>query len=403
MNSFNKNAVNIELSEIFIYFIPNLLFLYLLTNIIVNKRNHGKTNQDRFELTIESGVDNKQALYYLEIILLEFRNESPFLSYEWMSAWLYSLPYSPLVALLKQNSNVVGMCFIGENHTKLFGITVKTAFLNQMGDVKSDQVWIEYNDVICKEEYKPAFYAKLYTELAKLGFDKFFTSMTTAKVENTIDRSINSSKYSTYSTGYLANLEPKQRTLEKPFISSNTRSQIKRSNKKIEELFGIIKVHRSETYEGRNSTIEKLANLHRLQWKHTAEGSGFDNKRFREHHKHLSKQAPSFLDVVEVKAGEIPLGYCMNLLHGKKVYFYCSGINHAIASKHVKPGYTLHTALMDNYAQQGFTHYDFLGGEARYKSSLSTEEITFCSTTILLPTFKGRVLALLYWLKNKLS
>lgn len=369
----------------------------------MNKCNREKNKQGRFELTIVSEVDKKQALNYLKNISLEYRSESPFLSLEWMSAWLYSLPYSPFIALLKQDTNVVGMCFIGENHTKLSGITIKTAFLNQMGDSKSDQVWIEYNDVICKEEYKSVFYAKLYTELTKLGFDKFFASMTTAKVENTIDRSINSSKYSTYSTGYLANLEPKKRTLEKPFISSNTRSQIKRSNKKIEELFGVIKIHRSETYLDRNNTLEKLANLHRLQWKHTRQGSGFDNSFFVKHHKHLLKQMPNFIDIVEVKAGDMPLGFCINLLHGKKVYFYCSGINHAIASKHIKPGYTLHTALMDNYAQQGFTHYDFLGGEARYKSSLSTEEVTFCSTTILLPTFKGRVLALLYWLKNKLN
>ena len=282
------------------------------------------------------------------------------------------------------------------------GITFKVALLNQSGEQLSDQAWIEYNDLLCPDHLKADFYCLLNDYLAIQGFDLFHVSMLQETVKDKLSQSRANNQNNLICKGYKANLLRNGVKFSFSNLSKNTRSQIRRSNKKLEQQFGEIKVILPNNEKEKLAFFDKLSDFHIEQWGASTEGSGFNNPSFLQHQKSLLQET-ELAQIIGVYAGDVPLGFCLNYLHNNNVYFYCSGVNHSLANNHVKPGYSMHVALMEYYADKGFEAYDFLGGESRYKASLSDEEYNFLSVTIPLNTFKGKLYSLYHRLFRKHS
>lgn len=346
-----------------------------------------------------SGLKRDQALKYWNTISRKSNSASPFLSYNWVNAWINTLTEVPLVALLRKDSEEIGMCFLGVQEHRYFGLTIQTAFLNQVGNEKKDQIWIEYNGVICLPRFKGLFFRELFKELALNGLDRLIISMTEKRTSHDILKQSQLFMNQSNTVGFIAHLSKSRDVLSSQFISKNTRNQIKRSNKKIEDLYGRLTIRKGNTYPKKIEIFERLATLHRIQWGQTSEGSGFDNSYFTQHHTTLMEDS-DFCELVEVRGGETVLGCAINFLFDNTVYFYCSGINQDIATKHIKPGYSMHSTLMEFYRERGFERYDFMGGDARYKKSLSDTQVDFISISAPLATPKGRLLSLYYRLKS---
>jgi CelD/BcsL family acetyltransferase involved in cellulose biosynthesis len=64
------------------------------------------------------------------------------------------------------------------------------------------------------------------------------------------------------------------------------------------------------------------------------------------------------------------VGVLYNFVQDGKVYFFQGGFNYQ-EDKHLKPGLATHACAIQHYLDLGFRDYDFMVGDARYKSSLA--------------------------------
>lgn len=326
--------------------------------------------------SFHSSANKKELLKLLgQFSEIEGLNKNPFLSYSWQYSWVSSLPTMPTLITFKSDGVVVGYTLYKTKRV-IPGIPIYRSFINQMGNSTYDQVWIEFNDIICIKDFKYQCIKLLINEvIEKNNVAKLTLSMCKAPKEwlQVVQR--HSYKYEINQTqGFrkpLADINSVADVLIG--LSRNSRNKMNRAIRDAETTFGhlmVKKYDKSETEE----FLHRLGQLHKKQWMSTPLGSGFANKYFLEHHKTLCSDFYDSVDLLEVRAGDVVLGLSYNLIHNRRVYFYCSGINSDAKRGKLKPGYIMHILLMSYYGKLGFEFYDFMAGESQYKRTLSSEE-----------------------------
>ncbi|NDW14308.1 GNAT family N-acetyltransferase [Alteromonas genovensis] len=324
---------------------------------------------------------------------------SPFLTPEWVSSWYFSATKKPTFVIYFEGNEPCGVCFIGDTKRVKLGLVLKVGLLNQAGNIESDQAWIEYNDLVCADRSRNNFITCLIDYLKSEGFDLLIVSMiqhdAIRRWNQVAPNPIDEMNFK----GYTSELCSGNSFFNLSYLSKNTRSQIKRSNNQLERLYGPLAVVTPKNQNESLYFLEELSKFHKKQWSSSIEGSGFNNPAFTLLQKRLIENK-ELAAIVGVFAGETALGFCINYLHQQKVFFYCSGINHELSTKHIKPGYSMHNSLMQYYAKLGFSHYDFLGGDARYKASFSNSEYYLSSVTIPLGSFKALLASIYAGLRN---
>lgn len=331
---------------------------------------------------------------------LDDENFSPFLNAEFLQAW-FSQKTSPVhLFLLHKQGAVCQFVLIGESVKRKYGLTFKLAHINQTGCPRNDQVWIEYNTSFGLIEHQNRFFFLLLKELERQNFDILNVSMT---CEFLFPKKYFSNLYSDahISQGFRRSLS-RELTVEQLIssLSANSRSKLRRSVKELHRQFGRINVTIAEGSDQELSFLEQLEKLHIKRWGDTSFGSGFENEIFKDTLRSLIKNDVELCEIAKVTAGDALLGYTFNLIQKDTVFFYCSGVNLEFVSKHIKPGYVLHLALMEHYAQRGLNWYDFMGGASQYKQTLSNDTVVFHSLQIPTMTFKGVLTRLRNYLAN---
>ena len=340
----------------------------------------------------------EEAISFLKDVHQYIDAPTPFTSLVWQESWISSLNVLPILYTFKLGSQTIGYCWIARKNT-LSPLPLSSWYLNQTGVTGQDQVWVEYNTIICSKKHEQACLTSLLNEAKIAHVCKLYISMSydIAISKDLADNSIrvDSENVNGYRTFLLTS------DLEKHF-SKNTRSQIRRSTRLLEQHYGTISVKEASEKAQLHCYLDKLGSLHKKKWNDSAEGSGFNNPSFLSHHRYLLENFSEHVSIVEVKAGTTLLGYSYNFIFRDTVYFYCSGINYQYENNKIKPGYTLHSILMEYYRKKGFHWYDFLGGESRYKESLSTEAYMFSNLTIYTRSIEGRLASALQRIKQKL-
>lgn len=301
----------------------------------------------------------------------------------WIKAWLRSIDECPNAFVFSISGKAIGLALVG---TRTFSslLPFREGFLNQTGLLDEDQIWVEYNEVYCNEEYKTQCTNALLQAFFKCPSNLRLTismvsdsSLWHTSIRNNVFKHSSKRVF-----GYKANLDSWCDNREEfNFISSNTRRHLARSLKTLNEYFGNIKF----TFASRDQATTyfyELGKFHIKKWGPTNEGSGFNNPKFISHHLNFIENNWSNVDLIKVSAGNHLLGFVYNIIQESTVYFYCSGINHEATHKHVKPGYTIHHQLMIHYKNNGYEWYDFLGGENQYKKSLSDTSYSFELLTV---------------------
>ena len=314
---------------------------------------------------------------------------SPFLSQEFLKAWFSQKLLPVHIFLFYKQGTVCQFALIGESLKKKYGLTFKLAHINQTGCPQNDQVWIEYNTSFGLKTHQNRFIFLLMKELQRQNFDMLHVSMTCKFL---FPKKYLSNFYvdAHISQGFRRSLS-QELTVEQLIsqLSANSRSRLRRSIKELRLQFGPIKVAIARDLNQKLSFLEQLEKLHIKRWGDTDFGSGFENEVFKGTLERLIKNEGKLCEIVKVTAGQAVLGYTLNFMRKDTVFFYCSGINLDLATKHIKPGYVLHLALMEYYAQQGLSWYDFMGGASQYKQTLSNDTVVFHSLQVPTKTFKG--------------
>jgi Acetyltransferase (GNAT) domain len=156
--------------------------------------------------------------------------------------------------------------------------------------------------------------------------------------------------------------------------SSNTRAQLRKAKRFIENSMGEIHVEKAGSLEQLRDWFESLKLLHKARWRDTADGSGFASDTFNEFQDSLADRAfaQGLIDVWRVKAGSTVLAYLHFFTNANKAYFNISGINYDVPNA-CRPGLVSHWLVIQQYLDVGFDQYDFMVGTSQYKESLSTD------------------------------
>jgi CelD/BcsL family acetyltransferase involved in cellulose biosynthesis len=312
-----------------------------------------------------------------------------FLNWSWIDAWRQTTTkpkqqFAIIEATL--DNNIVGLAIFGiKIQRPVLGISIKQLWLHRCGSEQQDQVWIEHNDFLLSDVNENSIRrAMLQTLLDHQSlWDELYVGMARTEVVTQFDTLLSHQRCLITSPSYQANLSSftnLQDYLDS--LSSNSRSQINRSQRRLEAL-GQLSLSMAETEQDKQDYLQHIAQLHIEKWDTSEHGSGFTNPLFVEFHEHLllndaQNQATRLYKLTQ---NDNVLGYVYLLTHNKTWYFYLSAISLHPDPK-IKVGALMHCLIIEQAIKEGVVTYDFLAGQAQYKSSLSntaqTEQQLVC-------------------------
>jgi CelD/BcsL family acetyltransferase involved in cellulose biosynthesis len=120
---------------------------------------------------------------------------------------------------------------------------------------------------------------------------------------------------------------------------------------------------------------DEMVDLHQRSWIARGHPGAFAEPWFDHFHRRLIAQRFAHGEVLltRLRADGTTLGCLYSFVSHGRALFYQGGLAEH-ADRHVKPGYLCHASTIEHCASRGLTEYDFLGGDARYKQNLATDE-----------------------------
>jgi CelD/BcsL family acetyltransferase involved in cellulose biosynthesis len=342
-------------------------------------------------------------------------SQSPFLHPTWVEAWLEtfgpSLQPVVLVATAEAGDGALGCCIMTRRVEYVRGMPIRRVYLNTAGENAADDVCVEYNDILATPEYKPEFVARLIARLKQSRVDQFVVSGVYDLEAVTLLRSAwaSAAACALSKAPYvdLVSIRQRHNDYERE-LSSNTRTQVRRSRKLLEAESGGIHVERADTVSQGLEFLQELADLHQWRWTAKGEAGAFHSPRFSAFHRRLVERLLPLggIDLLRVRAGERTVGLLYNYVVRRKVFFYQSGFMYS-SDNRVKPGLVTHTEAINYYLGRGFDEYDFLAGDSQYKQSLGNAErqmqwLTFDGDTLRM-RFMSRLKAARSWARRLAS
>jgi CelD/BcsL family acetyltransferase involved in cellulose biosynthesis len=197
-------------------------------------------------------------------------------------------------------------------------------------------------------------------------------------------------------------------------LSSNTRSNIRRTLRAYESRFGKPSLRRASTADEARLWLRELITLHEKRWKAKGQPGAFSSKLAKDFHESIVRSSVENadgtsrmrLDLLRLQFGAETIGFTYNLVYQRRVNFYQGGFSYSSDDNRLRPGLALHALAIAHYLAEGLLEYDFLGGEpesVQYKRSLSTDVRRLAWTAIPFPTVKMALLARLRRLRRGLK
>ena len=329
---------------------------------------------------------------------------SPFLHLNWIQNWLkqVSNPILLVTAIIK--GETVGLGILAQNTVKsLLGFKVEQWWLHRCGDTLLDQNWIEYNDFLVSKVDADSIRAAMFgaimdwlpntAELCVGVSDIEILEQLTHPQVNYRD----TWKASGYKLPISEIYHTQSNHLNEDLLltfSTNTRRQIKRSFKLLSQygelsLKPLAKDQQSILFE------DIFAANHKQKW---GASSGFNNHDFVNFHRQLLLGGST--DILQIMMGDKPVMYIYSLINDRGVFFYMASMNSFDDNK-IKLGLVGHCLAISYYSILGFKQYDFLAGEARYKTSLSSEQYVMAIRHYYKSNWKAEFESVLRMIKSK--
>jgi CelD/BcsL family acetyltransferase involved in cellulose biosynthesis len=155
-------------------------------------------------------------------------------------------------------------------------------------------------------------------------------------------------------------------------LSRNTRQQARRALR-LAERAGPLTLTRATSPGQAEAFLAELMRLHGEAWQaRKGKAGAFATPFMREFIAALVAAGvrAGTVDVVKVADPERTIGVLLNFVHRGGAYAYQSGFAYS-ADNRDKPGLVCHLLAAADAHSRGLSGYHFMGGESRYKSSLS--------------------------------
>jgi hypothetical protein len=322
----------------------------------------------------------------------------------WLECWLSAYKPDVLLTSVKYEGETVALGIFGK-HKECRHKVLKSDQLRlfQTGNDVEDQIWVEFNDLLCHPVHKEK--ARLACLKALLSseypVDEIVISMMrqsrTQKLINDFPDVITCLSTPTYRVDLSALTASNSYYLAS--LSRNTRYQINRSKRGYESLYGELKITFAQSKIQAITLFDEAGKLHLDRW----EDSGFQNPKFVGFHQEFISRYydTGMIDVIKITAGNHLIAIIYNIIYKESVYFYLQGLQPETDGK-LKPGLTAHSLLIEHYLQNGMRSYDFMGGDSQYKKQLSEEDDKLLVIKIQKPRFKFRIERFAYTIKQLL-
>lgn len=337
--------------------------------------------QSSLQISLQSMPDRQTlALWWSE---LESRADlSFFTSWSWIGAWLDLLSDVAAARLLvaEQGGQRVGMGIVVEGSARLLKtIGIRAWRLHTTGIFEIDDLSMEYNDFLMDrsvaDETRIAMLNWLVWQAPKGIVEIRGSSASIRKLAESPSPRMVARRVPL--TSYLVSLsEARARQGYLPLISSNVRSQIRRSLKAYSAA-GEIRVEAATDLSQALEYLARLRAMHDRRWRERGVRSGFAHdgvaKRF---HDALIRHAfpRGEVQMLRITVGDSDLGYLYNFVFRGVISYYQSGLNYElIDNKHGRPGLVSHALAIEHNMKLGHSWYDLLAGDYRYKASLATK------------------------------
>ncbi len=315
--------------------------------------------------------------------LLETCDHDYFSSWGWVSTWLKSLPLEVdmrLVVGYLQDRPLLAF-FLGLVRRWKYGILpTRTIALNATGVRYIDQLYIEYNSVLHDRTLRFDM-TSLLERLENISWHEFvFPGISTSFAhqagllnERRIRR--DGILLDEASTAYSVDLQ-KVRAGNMDYLqllSANKRSQIRRSIKEYQKD-GEIQLESAMNVPQALEMFDALVRLHQQEWERRGKPGVFSNRYLLEFHRDLITSRFDFgeIQLLKIFTPGAPIGYLYNFVYNHKILFYQSGFNYQPGNLY-RPGLVSHFYAILHNARNDMMVYDFMAGEAAYKSSLATD------------------------------
>lgn len=346
---------------------------------------------------VVNGWSHIEFCQYIEQLSGQFKPRNLFINSAWLNSWATSTPL-PTLVLFFNDEGLIGLVFVGSVLRKSGPFRWHHALVNQSGIPEHDQVWVEYNRIFCAAENEQKCITALIEVLNQEEIDELTVSL--APTVSGWIKATEKNWYTEVENCFGAKVSLTSISDELSYLSKNTRYQVRKSAKLLQENFGKLLVRKARSAQEKLDYFDLLSNLHIEKWCNSEFGSGFNNQIFRKHLLTLILDYPDNAELIAVYAGSILIGVSLNLIDEHHVGFYCSGINYNIPNKKIKPGYIFHTQMIKHYKSLGKHEYDFLAGYAQYKQSLSTEVYNLKTLRLTKRNLRGTLIHLLRSLKQ---
>lgn len=154
-------------------------------------------------------------------------------------------------------------------------------------------------------------------------------------------------------------------------FSANARQQLRRARRRHEQA-GKLRLVRAADMAEALVFLRELAALHEASWQARGKPGAFAEPFFARFHEALLRRAlpRGEAELLRVTAGERVLGLLYNFVYQGRVLAYQSGFAGAETGPSI--GQICHWLAIEEHAAAGRNAYDFLAGEARYKSRFAT-------------------------------
>jgi hypothetical protein len=319
---------------------------------------------------------------YWQLLLRKCEHEY-FLSWGWISTWIKSLEARADIRLVVgfiQNEPVAGF-FIGTSSKRKYGIfRSKLVSLNTTGSAYFDKLFLEYNRILVDAAVQFGV-RELIQALADIPWDEFnlpglgsdfvgkiglIDLPDTARFHILIDE---------LSPASFVDLE-QVRAMDLDYmrlVSSNKRSQIRRSIKEYEKD-GEVRIIEAASANQALGYLAELIALHQKEWSSRGEVGAFSNRYLSQFHADLiaARFEHGEIQILKCFTPKATIGVLYNFIYNGRVYFYQSGFDYPPGNVY-RPGLVSHYFAIRHNAEKGMSVYDFMAGDASYKTSLAPE------------------------------
>lgn len=337
-------------------------------------------------------------------------HRSFYLSADWIAAWMdtFGRLLKPRILVFEQDGQSIGVCLLIRMVERRGPFRVSRIYLNTGGESPADRTLMEFNNILCQPGKEEGIAEALGAYLQRLSWDEFaiqgirpgaVLSSLQSKTFPTLPVAV------TLRQTFTVDLDQLRRTSKSYLdsVSANSRGQIRRSIKRYGGA-AVIKVEIARDVATAETFFAEMCRMHQSRWLARGKEGAFGPGRRLDFHRALVRRAyeKGSIHLLRVSADEETVGILYNFVQDRKIYFFQSGFNYK-HDRRLKPGLVTHAYAIQHYLDAGFSEYDFLAGDARYKASLAKERGELAWVVFARPSVKGASIELLRVLKRRMK